>query len=408
MHCSGGLIPNLLAPDDSGEEAAEGTVAHGVGDEWLSTSVKPVHLSGTWQTIKESGKEYSIEITAEMFHYIQEYFDWCSLLPGDHFVETKVYYSQITPLKKQGGTADHAACMPRKLTITDLKYGKGVLVEAKGNTQALLYALGFFYAYDWFYDFQEIEIRICQPRMRNFDTWTITREELLAFAEEAKIKAHAAWQIDAPRTPGDKQCQFCRVKGSCGAHLHWQNEITSGVWSDLIQPVTANDIVALKDNIELQRIGKFTDVYNLTTAEMAKVYKYRSLFEGWWAALHNELNIRAAAGEHVPGMKLVTGRSKRVLRNEKMVLAVLEIDYGISAKELIKETMSSPVEIEKLLRKHGYRPKDLDNILEPLVRKPPGKATLVSESDRRPAIVDLTEVAFAELDLENLNPETED
>lgn len=403
-HCAGGLVPNLLASDNARREAAEGTVAHGVGELWLRSRVRPDHLIGTTQQVGE----YLIDITAEMVNDVEVYFDWCSWLPGDHYVETKVFYSQITPIDKQGGTADHVACSYQKMTITDLKFGKGVLVYAKDNTQAILYALGFFYAWDWLYDFQTIEIRICQPRKGHLDTWTITREELLAYADEGRIRAHAAWSLDAPRTPGEKQCTFCKVKADCGAHFYWQAELSSGAFTSIEDEVTEDDVLMLKDRIDLGDFGKFKDVYKLTTAEMAKLYRYRAMFEGWWKSLHNELNIRAAAGENVPGMKMVEARSKRVLRNEKMVRTVLELDYGITREELVTEKMIGPVAIEKLLRKHGVRPKDLVAVLDPLVHKPMGKPTLVSDADRRPAIVDLTEIAFGDLDLETEDDETQE
>ncbi len=401
MNCAGGLIPNLLASDVVRREAAEGTVAHGCAELWLRTKRRPADLVGTIQTVDG----FEIEITDEMLNFVEEYVDWCSWLPGDHYIETKVYFSQITPIPNQGGTADHASCIYRKLVITDLKFGKGVQVFAKNNSQGLLYALGFFYEWDWWYDFQEIEIRICQPRMRHFDTWTITRAELLEFAEYAKVRAHAAWNVDAPRTPGEKQCTFCKVKADCGAHFHMQAEITAGAFGDLGEPVTAEQVLALKDNIEFQQIIKHTDVFKLTTAEMAQLYRYRSMFEGWWKSLHNELNIRAAAGEEIPGMKMVEARSKRVLRDPDLAMDLLEMDYGITRKELITEKMIGPVAIEKLLRKHGVRPKDLAAVLDPLVRKPAGKPTLVSEADRRPAIVDFTEIAFGDLDLETEDDE---
>lgn len=411
MHCAGGLLANLLLPDNSGEEAAEGTVAHSVGELWLRTRRKPLHLVGSWQTVKNGGVTYRIKITIEMLGYVEEYFDWCSWQPGDHYVETKVYYSQLTPIDKQGGTADHVACSYQRMCITDLKYGKGVPVFAEGNTQALLYALGFFYEWDWLYDFQEIEMRICQPRLHIFDSWTITREQLLAFAEIVRKAAHAAWRLDAPRTPGLKQCTFCRAAPTCTAHIFWQDKLTradDGVWDGIIAPVTIEDSQAIKAKIEALDLAKFVEPHTLTTAHMAALYAYRSRFESWWKSLHNELNIRAANGDDIPGMKLVEGRSNRVLRKEETVLAILEIDYGITREELIKETMPSPTELEKILRAKGVRPKDLEYALDPMVRKPRGKPTLVSLADRRAPIVDFTEIAFADLNLETTNPETED
>lgn len=400
LHCAGGLIPNLLAKDNSGVEAAEGTVAHGCGETWLKVGKKPKHLIGTKQTVKNGGVDYTIEITAEMLNYVQEYVDWCAWLPGQHFTEQKVYYSEYTPLKRQGGTADHVVCSYQRMTITDLKYGKGHMVLAKNNSQALLYALGFFLEWDWLYDFQEIELRICQPRMRNFDVHTVTRQELLEFAEHVKVRAHEAWSLDAPRTPGAKQCQFCRVKSDCGAHFDLQVALTSGGFSAIDEPVTEEDIAVLKDSIDFQEIGaKMLDVYKLTTDELAQVYRYRSLFEGWWKSLHNELNIRAARGEIIRGMKLVEARSRRKIRDQEIAVKALA-KYGVTREELIEEEFASPAEIERILRKKGVRPKDLETVLDPLVYKPPGKLTLVSDADKRSAVVDVTEEAFSNLDLE--------
>lgn len=407
-HCAGSLLPNIIAPDDSGIDAAMGTVAHGVGEEWLRSKIKPTHLVGTVQRVSKENEHFDIEITLEMLNYVEEYVTWCAWLPGRHFIETKVYYSEITPIPMQGGTADHVACTYQRMVITDYKHGKGVQVFAKGNTQGLLYALGFFYEWDEIYDFQEIEIRICQPRMMHMDSWTITRAELLEFAEWARPRALAAWSVDAPRTPGEKQCAFCRVKASCAAHFHMQVELSSGAFEAIGESVTVEQVVALKDNIEFQQVVKFTDVQTLSTAEMAQVYQYRSLYEGWWKSLHNELNIRAAAGETIPGMKLVEARSKRVIRDHETLIRALALDFGITRDQLVSEEMPTLSKLEAVLRKAGVRPRGMATVLDPLVRKPAGKPTLVPNADRRPAIVDLSEIAFSDLDLETEDETQED
>ena len=110
MLCSGGLIPNLLQPDNSGIDAAEGTVAHGCGELWLVTGKRPNHLVGTKQTVTNGGVDYEIEITDTMLDFVEVYVYWCDWLVGDHFVEQRVYFDPITPIPRQGGTADHVAC----------------------------------------------------------------------------------------------------------------------------------------------------------------------------------------------------------------------------------------------------------------------------------------------------------
>jgi hypothetical protein len=393
MNCSGSLIPNLLAPDTAGFEAAEGTVAHSCGDKWLKTDKKPKHLIGTVQKIVEGEMTFEILIDAEMLDYVQEYVDWCWVLPGDHYVEQKVYFSQITPIPKQGGTADHTACWYQHMVITDFKYGKGVLVTAKGNTQALLYALGFFYEWDWLYDFQTIEIRIAQPRMHNWDTWTVTRAELLAFAEYAKERAHAAWVIGAPRTPGVKQCSWCNVKPSCAAYVQLMVDVTSGIFDSVEDPVTELTMAKLKEDLEFEQFIKPIEVATLSTDDMAFIWSYRGLMERWWKSLANELLRRRLNGERVRRLKLVESRSKRVLRNPTAALAALK-KYGVTYSDLYDTSPKTPAEIERVLKGKGVKGNQVEEIMKPLTFKPAGKPTLAALTDRREEIVDVSEFAF--------------
>lgn len=402
--CSGSLVPNLLAPDDVGIDAATGTVAHGIGELWLKTGKKPRHLLGTTEIVIEGDRQYEIEIDAEMLDYVQEYFDWCHLLPGEHLVEQRVYFSHLTPIEKQGGTADHMALLPSKLTITDLKYGIGEQVFAEGNTQALLYAIGAFHEHDWFYNFQEIEIRICQPRLDHKDSWTITREQLLAYEPWFKERAQAAWQIGAPRAASVKGCRWCRVKNDCAAHAVLQAELMEGVFEDLTKDVTPEKVQELRDRLEA---GHFVDALNpmrLTNTEIGVLLGYRSFVESWWTSVAEEANRRKSEGQDIPGWKLVHGRSsKRFVRES--VAAPRLVTLGCDPSAVYVTDVVSPAQAEKLLRKAGHRSRDIPELMQDLVVKSPGKPTLAPESDPRSAIEDVTKFAFG--DLTDDNPETE-
>lgn len=58
------------------------------------------------------------------------------------------------------------------LFITDLKYGKGVKVEAKDNSQLMLYALGAYREFSFAFerDIEDVVMTIAQPRIGNFST----------------------------------------------------------------------------------------------------------------------------------------------------------------------------------------------------------------------------------------------
>lgn len=404
LGCSGSLIPNLLSPDDSGAEAAEGTVAHGVAETWLRTTKKPKHLLNTTQVVAAKPNPFEVLITHEMLDQVQRYVDWCWSLPGTHYIEQRVDYSRITPLDDQGGTMDHAACWWQHLVITDLKYGKGYFVDVKNNSQLMLYALGFFYEWDWLYDFRHIKIRVAQPRMENMDEWDITREELLAFADYAKGRWALAWQIDAPRTPGAKQCQWCKVKASCAAFATFQDYMLAGTVMDLTKPMAVEDIAATVEDIDwMVPFKHFRPMADLDTTQMSILYQYKPMMAAWWESLEIELKKRAARGDIGPLQKIVEGRSKRYYPDPDKAIKYFVDELEIPRDEVVVSKPASPATMEKVLRKHGFKASELPDLLANVAMKPPGKPSLVSKSDRRPAISEIDDVIYRDL----TNPVTE-
>lgn len=397
MNCPGSLIPNIQVHDSAGEAAAEGTVAHGVAEQWLKSGKKPTHLIGTNEFVESGDWGYLIEIDSVMLNFVQDYVDWCAWLPGDHMIEQKVYFSEITPIPNQGGTADHVACEPGRMVITDLKYGKGVKVYAEGNTQALLYALGFFLEWDWFYDFQEIVIRIAQPRLEHFDEWVIDRERLLEFAEYAKCRAHDAWRLDAPRRPSESACQWCKVKATCPAAAKMSIDLMAAAFDSVGNDITAASMSEFReDYLSLTVEPSLADIGSLTVDEMVVLYEFRKMAEGWWAALAAELYRRAVDGEPIPRHKLVESRSHRVFTDEPEAAKKLQ-SYGLEEGQIWNTKMNTPSQVEKELRKAGYPSKDIPGLLSGLVFKPVGKPTLAPVTDKRPALVDVSGAAFGDL-----------
>ena len=406
LYCSGSLIPNLLADDNAGEDAAYGSVAHGVAERWLKTGVKPVDLIGTVEKVDEGHAVFEIEITHSMLEYVQEYVDWSVFLPGDHYVEQRVDFSRLTPIPKQGGTADHIACEPGALTITDLKMGKGVQVFAKGNTQARLYALGAFYRWDDQYHFERIVIRIAQPRINHFDVWEITREELLEFAEFVKVRAALAWQPNAPRTPGEKQCMWCKVKATCADFAVLQQELTEGVFDNLDDTVDEQKVIKLIDDLE----DPFEDykvkpspVHTLTTAQLEQLLPWRKVVENWWKSVEDELEKRLQNGTDCRKFKLVEGRSNRSWRQNELDAVVEDLDlmFGLDRSEVVEEKVISPSALEELLIKKGFKRKALPDLMKPLTVKPRGKPTMAPIHDKRPALTITTEDVFDDLDADD-------
>ena len=392
MTCPGSLLPNLLVTDQAGYEAAEGTVAHELHEEWLKTGIRPDHRIG--EVVMQEGHE--IEVTWDMLYYVRESVERLALLPGSQHIEKRVFFSQLTPIPRQSGTADFFACQPGKLTIRDYKHGKGVAVYAENNSQAMLYALGVFYKWDWLYDFEEIDIGIHQPRLDIFDYWTVSRSDLMKFASKVKRTAKAAWTINGNLQPSEKACRFCKVKANCPAFLAMAEAMTDEVFGDMFK-VTAESAHEAMDTL---RSGLFSPDFKapelMSTDDMARIVPFRSVFEQWFAAMESELEGRAVQGAAIPGMKLVEGRANREFVGEREAVEVLQ-GIGIPWPLLYSTKFISPAQAEDMLRLRGMRKAEAVEFLAGVVRRNAGKPTLVSDTDKRPAYVAPDEGVFDDL-----------
>ena len=386
VHCPGSLIPNLFAEDTSGYEAAEGTVAHSIGEKWLTNGSPPIEMLDKIVTIEERGQKFEIPVTLDMFDYVEEYVNWCNVLAGQHYVETRVDFSDITPIDNQSGSCDHAACEPGILTITDLKYGKGIFVPVKDNTQLILYAYGFFRKYDVDYDFQTIVIRIAQPRMSNMDEITLTRKELLDWISFISKRAHAAWQPNAERVPGTKTCQWCKVKSNCSALMVQTEKFIDGVFTNLDAEVFQDDMDNLHQRIDAGKFDLVPIIPNtLTTQQMARILPYRKLVESFFEQLQNELFNRMNNGEVVDNYKIVEGRSSRDFKNIEKAVEELEF-LGLDKADMYTVNFLSPAQAEDKLRELGYKRKNLPDLLNSFVVTTKGKPTIAPITDKRMAL----------------------
>lgn len=407
LNCPGSLIPNLLTPDNGNADAAYGTVAHGVTETWLLNGKRPSHLIGTNEFVEGGDWGYLVWIDEEMLSYAEMCVDWVELLDGEKFIERRVDFSRITPIPKQTGTADMIVLQGERMIVADWKFGKGVQVFAEKNTQLMLYGLGALWEFDPDNRVREVELRIAQPRLDHFDSWVVNRDELMEFAGWAKARMALAWQLGAPRIPGPKQCQFCKIRTTCTAYAKFEVEMVEGAFENLDEPIGVDSMLEFKDRLEddlFQFHVQAVEAGTLTTAHLAKLRGFHKVAKKWWASIDDELMRRVLSGEALEphGLKLVEGRSSRFFDDPERAVDYLE-GLGISRDQTIHKEYASPAQVEKLLRKAGHRNKEIPNLLDGFVRKSPGKPTIAAATDRRPAIVDLSGVAF-----DDLSPETED
>lgn len=420
MTCEESLVINVLADDRQTFEAAEGTVAHSMGELWIKTGNRPDHRIGDVEDIKG----FQIEITEEMLEFVGDFVDLCEQVgEGAEYTasEQHVDISRLTPIPDQGGTADFIAFRWQHMTIVDLKYGKDP-VFARENKQLRVYALGVFFEWDWLYNFQEIDIYICQPRLPGGTTkWTVSREELLAFADFAKAAWARSWQPRhlLTRTPSTKGCRWCAAAATCPALYLFMAEDTdvfenydevdaSKALIDL-EPtavsyermVAANDTIL--DPLATSPFPSLPDPPKLNTYALAKLLRYQKLMEGFFSRVRSELLSRAISDEEdLLWWKVVVGRSLRrwVEDEDWIVEQILTRFPKLKREDLFVTKMASPAEMERIIHTKAKEEKltlaKCKRFIDDngLAVKPPGQKTLAAVDDPRLAAPKDTDVFF--------------
>jgi len=198
MRCPGSIKASEGIPNVSSPAAEEGTMLHEVAANILLDL--PV--------------EY--ELTDEQWDVVNQYLDTVRSVPGKLLVEA---HFKLPHHPEFWGTADAVIVGDGKLTVIDLKAGRGVAVEAdyngRVNPQLGFYALG---AMSLFPDvrFREIEIVIVQPRFGGVKRRVTSVAELEDLADEMLAAATNAVS-DTPRFEAGSHCKFCLARQTCHA-----------------------------------------------------------------------------------------------------------------------------------------------------------------------------------------------
>ena len=246
------------------------------------------------------------------------------------------------------GTGDCVIVADDLLHIVDFKYGVGVLVEATQNSQLMCYGLGALDTFGDLYDIRRIRLTIFQPRRENVDTFELTTEELLTWAEEILAPtAKLAYEGEGEFHAGD-HCQFCKIKATCRKRAEY--------------------------SMELARYD-FAEAPTLSAEEIAQILPQIDTLVSWAEDIKSYALKQALSGEKYPGFKLVEGRSIRKYSDENAVAAVVQnAGYDPYERKLLGITAMT-----KQLGK-----KKFEELLSGLVIKPQGKPVLAPDTDKRP------------------------
>ena len=144
--------------DKTSEYAIQGTSAHALAEYKLKKSLGQPTEDPT-ENLTYFDKEMD-DCTDSYQQYVIEKLTETKQMCKDPvvLVEQKLDFSKYVP--DSFGTADCVIVADDTLTVIDLKYGVGILVDAEQNTQMMLYALGALLMFDGIYDIETVTMTI--------------------------------------------------------------------------------------------------------------------------------------------------------------------------------------------------------------------------------------------------------
>ena len=337
------------AYEDKGSDyAAEGTDAHTLCEYRLKQALgipaeDPIeNLSWYNEEMEECAAGYTA--------YVVELLETAKQTCSDPVVmiEQRVDFSRW--VQEGFGTADCILIADGVLNIVDYKHGKGVEVNAEGNTQLSLYSLGALEIFDGIYDIDRVCVHIFQPRKSNVVSFMMDKADLYQWADtELTEKAQLAYEGQGSFSCGE-WCRFCKAKAECRERA--------------------------EANLALARY-EFQSPALLDDEEIADILGKVDALTAWASDVKEYALQQAISGKEWTGWKLVEGRSNRKYTSEAAVATTVE-GAGFDPYE---RKVLGVTAMQKMLGKTRF-----EELLAPYIEKPQGKPTLVPESDKRPAM----------------------
>lgn len=370
LECTPSAQLELQFPQSTSEYAEEGTAAHELCEltarHWLGEISEAEYENQRDELAK--GKYYNAEMQEcanDYAKFVAEKTAAARETCEDAFTALEVRVDFSKYVKDGFGTGDCIIVSDNVLEIIDFKYGKGVRVEAAGNPQMKLYALGAYLEYNTLFDIDSVRMTIFQPRLsgvQSSDETTV--KELLEWAEKyVKPRAKLAYKGEGEFAPSEEVCKFCRAKAQCKARA----------------------------DKNLKLFDEAPDILLLTPEDAGKILEQAGDIQSWLADLESLVSSTLLAGQPVEGWKMVEGRSNRRFADELKVVAAMK-SAGYDESLLYERKLITLTQMEK-----DFGKKAVAETLGELIVKPQGKPTLAPAKDKRPEFR-LEEQLLAEFD----------
>lgn len=356
INCPGSVALSDQCPvPASSSYADEGTLAHAIGElklRYVNDEISKRQLNAKMKPLLQS-EYYCGEMEEATGYYADAVIEALEAAGDDAELMIEQQFSLSRWVPEGFGTSDAVVIGGGVIQVIDLKYGKGIKVDAHGNPQLRLYGLGAANLFDSLYDFDTVRMTIIQPRLDHISTEELPLSELLTWAEdEVRPKAQMAMDGTDYTAVGD-WCRFCPAKAVCRKRAEYNLSIAK---DDFRKPPLLRD------------------------EEIGEVLRRADELQHWVKDVGDYAFEQALAGKQYDGWKLVEGRSVRKYADDLKVAEALKA-AGYDEAMLYERKLYGISAMEKIVGK-----KRLTETLGDLIMKPAGKPVLVPESDKREAI----------------------
>lgn len=382
LNCPGSVVLSKDSPYRPSAYAAEGTVAHSLAEDCLRLGLDPSDFVGE----KRSADGYEFEIDHAMAEAVRIYVDQVERFAesGEWVIAIETRLESLELLSGLGPLSGRFDFFAYRLTesgvevaLLDLKFGAGVSVDAEDNPQLKTYAL---IASEWLrrtrgLGVSMIQALIIQPRAADglavktalFSLESLERHrEDIARAAQGVQAYQAATELEGQLEqlrPGD-WCRWCPAKATC-PRLH--EEALAQARKDF------GELPLLESPAKLSRERL------LFWLEHAKT------FEDWIDSIREHAKTRLESGEELQGWKLVESiGNRRWAGSEEEVEKSLR-KAGFKKKDLFETRLLSPAQVEKVAPV-GLKKSEAKEIVDALTIRPAQGLALVSAKDKRPAV----------------------
>lgn len=392
-YCPGSIREESKYPEGpSGPAAVDGTHTHTLLEKCVKNAmVSPLHFVG--DTLEDHEGKFVVDVeranrVAVAVNYLRQRTTPNTTLESEIRVDPEFLIGR----KGASGTVDVLIYDPDNGEIEIIDYKDGIH-PTDAREQLEQYAVGVLAGLQMPWNkipalYHTVHLTVIQPKLvwKNLEPITTVTFSVKYFLDDVVGSLAAelanASAPDAPLTPGEKQCKYCRAKGGCTAYAQFVMKEVNVMFAPVETPTP----------LDLVQQSADKNPATMDSAQLRQILEAAPLLRQLIEAVEEEAMRRLQAGQKVEGLKLVHGRGSRVWAHNEDEMAEKLVAMGIPKGAIYETKLVSPAKAEKLTwekrdgSKNQLSKKQLERLNE-YITKMAGKLTVVPESDSRPAVV---------------------